>query len=126
MALKVIEAFMKIEDGRDPQVFRYSINNGVYQVDIAQLENDIFEDESRKANWDWIEDQAPVGADVTFWSFTSTDESDFENGFRPEQMKTEGYIFATFNDFQDELDKMRNTQELSFLNELYLNSKQSA
>lgn len=120
MALKVLETFMKINTKTgEYQVFRYSIHNGLYQIDIAEIKDDIFDDESRETNWDWISENANYrgGDEQTYWSTSILSEGEFEDNFKPDQIKADGDIFATFKDFQDTLEEMRNKSP--FLKKLF-------
>lgn len=107
--LQIIESFMKIdtESGERPAVYRYSKENGMYRLDVADLKDDIFDDAAREHNWDWIPEHASGNADnETYWSSVVVSVGDFYEDFKPEAVKASGATFATFADFRRTVDKM--------------------
>lgn len=110
--LQIIESFMKIdtESGERPAVYRYSKENGMFRLDVAELKDDIFEDSARELNWDWIpERSACLNPDEeTHWTALSASVLSFDSDdmLSPAAIKSEGATFANFADFRIVADKM--------------------
>lgn len=115
MSLEITEIFMKIdtESGENAAVYRYSNQNGMFCLDVAELKDDIFDDDAREHNWDWIPSRSACSNPdkETYWSSMIVSVSDFDDMFKPETIKSEGATFATFSDFRKSLDKMNNLVE---------------
>ena len=106
--MEIIAQFMTFDTIVDSvQVFRYSIVDGIYRLEIAQLEVEADFSEAkhgeavvaeRQNGWDWIGDFGPSEDVQTYWSFTSDYEGQFEPGFEIEDMKATGICADTYAD----------------------------
>ena len=103
--MEIIAQFVKSDSSREQdQVFRYVIVDGVYRVQIAQLEAADFNEavhgkavvEARRNGWDWINDYAPSEDVKTYWSCNIDYEGEFEPGFTIEDMQSDGVIADTY------------------------------
>lgn len=106
--MEIIAQFMTFNTNVDSvQVFRYSIVDGIYHTEIAQLdvESDFSEAKhgeavvaERQNGWDWIQDFGPSEDVQTFWSFNAEYEGQFDPDFSIEDMKATGICADTYAD----------------------------
>lgn len=115
MSLEITNIFMKIdtESGENATVYRYSKQNGMFCLDVAELKDDIFDDDAREHNWNWIQSRSECRRpdEETYWSSMIVSVGDFDDMFKPETIKSEGATYATFSDFRKSLDKMNKLVE---------------